>query len=67
LTDADLEKMVGQPHVTALAPNPLAQRDIAAMIDRVAGNKRLQANIRHEILERTDGIAAAKIYSEICF
>ena len=26
------------------------------MIDRVAGNKRLSANIRHEILERTDGI-----------
>ncbi len=47
---------VGQPHVTALTLNRLAQRDIAAMIDRVAGNKRLSANIRHEILERTDGI-----------
>ena len=46
---------VGQPHVTALTLNRLAQRDIAAMIDRVAGNN-LSANIRHEILERTDGI-----------
>ena len=47
---------VGRPHVTALTLNRLAQRDIDAMIDRVAGNKLLPADIRQDIIERTDGI-----------
>ena len=47
---------IGRPHVTALTLNRLAQRDIDAMIDRVAGNKQLPANIRRDIVERTDGI-----------
>jgi predicted ATPase len=47
---------VGLPHVTAVTVNRLEQREIAAMIDRVAGNKALSANIRHDIIERTDGI-----------
>jgi class 3 adenylate cyclase/tetratricopeptide (TPR) repeat protein len=47
---------IGQPHVTALTINRLAERDIAAMIDRVIGNKPLPANIRKDIVERTDGI-----------
>jgi class 3 adenylate cyclase len=47
---------IGRPHVTALTLNRLAQRDIDAMIDRVAGNKHLPANIRQDIIERTDGI-----------
>ncbi len=47
---------IGRPHVTALTLNRLAQRDIAAMIDRVVGNKGLPANIRQDIIERTDGI-----------
>ena len=47
---------IGRPHVTALTLNRLAQRDIDAMIDRVVGNKQLPANIRHDIIERTDGI-----------
>ena len=47
---------IGRPHVTALTINRLAQRDIEAMIDRVIGNKLLPANIRHDIIERTDGI-----------
>ena len=47
---------IGQPHVTALTINRLAQRDIVAMIDRVAGNKVLSASVRQEIIERTDGI-----------
>ena len=47
---------IGQPHVTALTLNRLAQRDIDAMIDRVVGNKLLPANIRQDIIERTDGI-----------
>ena len=47
---------IGRPHVTALTLNRMAQREIDAMIDRVAGNKQLPANIRQDIVERTDGI-----------
>ena len=47
---------IGRPHVTALTINRLAQREIDAMIDRVAGNKLFPANIRQDIVERTDGI-----------
>ena len=47
---------IGRPYVTALTINRLAQRDIEAMIDRVVGNKLLPANVRQDIIERTDGI-----------
>jgi len=47
---------VGQPHVTALALNRLGHRNVAALIDRVVGNKLLPADIRKDIIERTDGI-----------
>jgi class 3 adenylate cyclase/predicted ATPase len=47
---------VGQPHVTTLTINRLGQREIAAMIDRVTGNKLLLASVRLDIVERTDGI-----------
>ncbi len=47
---------IGRPHVTALTLNRLIQRDIDAMIDCVVGNKQLPANIRQDIIERTDGI-----------
>ena len=47
---------IGQPHVTVLAINRLTQREVEAMIDRVAGNKLVPADIRHDIIERTDGI-----------
>jgi class 3 adenylate cyclase len=47
---------IGRPHVTALTLNRLAQRDIDVMIDRIVGNKQLPANIRQDIIERTDGI-----------
>jgi predicted ATPase len=47
---------IGRPHVTALTINRLAQRNIAAMIDLIAGNKLLAADIRQDIIERTDGI-----------
>ena len=47
---------IGRPHVTALTLNRLTRREIDAMIDRVAGNKLLPANIRQDIIERTDGI-----------
>jgi predicted ATPase len=47
---------VGRPYVSSLALNRLGERDITAMIDRVVGNNPLPANIRQDIIERTDGI-----------
>jgi len=47
---------IGRPHVTALTINRLAQRDIEGMIDHVVGNASLRANVRRDIIERTDGI-----------
>ena len=47
---------IGRPHVTALTLNRLGEREIAAMIDGVTGNKPLPASIRQDIIERTDGI-----------
>jgi predicted ATPase len=47
---------IGRPHVTALNMNRLGEREIAAIIDGVTGNKLLPASIRQEIIERTDGI-----------
>ena len=47
---------IGRPHVTGLTLNRLGEREIAAMIDRVTGNKALPANLRRDIIERTDGI-----------
>ena len=47
---------VGRPYVTALNLNRLGEREIAAMIDRVTGNKPLPESIRQDIIERTDGI-----------
>ena len=47
---------IGRPYVTALNINRLGEREIAAMIDRVTGNKPLPTNIRQDIIERTDGI-----------
>ena len=47
---------MGRPYVTFVALNRLGERDIAATIDGVVGNKPLPANIRQDIIERTDGI-----------
>jgi predicted ATPase len=47
---------IGRPYVTALTINRLAHHDIEAMIDRVIGNKLIPASVRHDIIERTDGI-----------
>ena len=47
---------IGRPYVTALNLNRLGDREIAAMINRVAGNKALPESIRQDIIERTDGI-----------
>jgi predicted ATPase len=47
---------IGRPHVTALTLNRLGEREIAAMVDRVAGNEPLPESVRRDIIERTDGI-----------
>ena len=47
---------VARPHVTNLILNRMAQSDIAAMINRIIGNKLVPAKIRQEIVERADGI-----------
>jgi class 3 adenylate cyclase/predicted ATPase len=46
----------GRPHVTPLTINRLAPREVITLIDRVAGDKPLAANIRQDIIERADGI-----------
>jgi predicted ATPase len=46
----------GRPYVTPLTINRLADHDVGAIIDAVIGNKLLPANIRQDIIERTDGI-----------
>jgi predicted ATPase len=47
---------IGSPFVTALNINRLGDREIAALIDSVTGNKLLSGSIRQDIVERTDGI-----------
>ena len=47
---------IGRPYVAALTLNRLGGREVYAMIDRVAGNKHLSADLRQDIIERTDGI-----------
>jgi class 3 adenylate cyclase/tetratricopeptide (TPR) repeat protein len=47
---------IGRPHATALILNRLGERQIAAIIDRVTGNKLLSPSVRQDIIERTDGI-----------
>jgi predicted ATPase len=42
--------------VTAITINRLAKRDVGTMIDRVVGDDVLPANIREDIVERTDGV-----------
>jgi predicted ATPase len=47
---------IGQPYVTAVTLNRLGERETDAMIDGVAGDRRLPERVRQEIIERTDGI-----------
>src|SRR5262249_15469597 len=47
---------VGRPYVTARIINRLGEHEAGAMIDRIVGNKQLSANIRQDVIERTDGI-----------
>jgi predicted ATPase len=47
---------IGQAHATALTINRLTERQVGAMIDRIGGNQSIPESIRHDIIERTDGI-----------
>ena len=47
---------VGQAHVTSLTLNRLGEREVAAIIRRLVGNKQWAADVMAEIVERTDGI-----------
>jgi class 3 adenylate cyclase/tetratricopeptide (TPR) repeat protein len=47
---------VGRPNVTLFGINRLGKRESSTMIDAVIGNKPLPANIREDIIERTDGV-----------
>jgi class 3 adenylate cyclase/predicted ATPase len=47
---------IKQAHVTALALNRLAPRDVDVIIDHLIGNNPLPAAVRQDIIERTDGI-----------
>jgi class 3 adenylate cyclase/predicted ATPase len=47
---------IGRPYATALILNRLDEREIAAVIDGVTGNKLLSRTVRQDIIERTDGI-----------
>jgi predicted ATPase len=46
----------GRSHVMSLALNRLGEREAAAIIERLVGNKELPADVMAEIVERTDGI-----------
>jgi predicted ATPase len=47
---------LGHPRVTALTIGRLAPSEAMALIDRVAVNRPLAANIRQDIVERADGV-----------
>ena len=47
---------LGQSHVTSLTLNRLGEREAAAIIARLVGNRELPADVMAEIVERTDGI-----------
>jgi len=46
---------IGQPHVMALTVNRLSEREVTAMVHRVA-DKALPESVLHDIAERSDGI-----------
>jgi predicted ATPase len=47
---------IGRPYVAALTLNRLGEREIEALIDRVTGTNSLSESVKHDIIERTDGI-----------
>jgi class 3 adenylate cyclase/predicted ATPase len=47
---------IGRPHVSALTLNRLTRRDINSLIEGIIGDRSLRADIRQDIIDRTDGI-----------
>jgi class 3 adenylate cyclase/predicted ATPase len=47
---------LGRPYVTVLSLNRLGNRDIAALIGQITGNKSLPESVRRDIVERADGV-----------
>jgi class 3 adenylate cyclase len=47
---------VGKSHITTLTISRLTRREVDAMIDNLASEQSIPTNIRHDIIERTDGI-----------
>ncbi len=47
---------IGRPHVTALTLNRLRRGDVDSLIEGIVGSRPLPADIRQDIVERTDGI-----------
>ena len=47
---------MGRSYVTTLNLNRLGEREVAALVEQVAGNRALPEGIRQDIIERTDGI-----------
>jgi predicted ATPase len=47
---------MGQSQLTSIILNRLAERDAAAIVASLAGNKEMPADVLAEIVERTDGI-----------
>jgi predicted ATPase len=47
---------MGRSNVTTLNLNRLGEREVAALVERVTGNRSLPESIRQDIFERTDGI-----------
>ena len=47
---------IGRAYVTALTINRLSHREVGDIIDGMIGNNQLPANVRQDIIERTDGV-----------
>jgi class 3 adenylate cyclase/predicted ATPase len=47
---------LGEPQVTMVALNRLDQRDRTALVEQIAGGKRLPNEVVHQIADRTDGV-----------
>jgi class 3 adenylate cyclase/predicted ATPase len=47
---------IGQPHVTLLMLNRLSPRDVATIVERIAGSEALPSDVMQEIIDRTTGV-----------
>src|SRR6185312_616964 len=47
---------MGRSYVTTVNLNRLGEREVAALVEQVTGNRALPESIRQDIIERTDGI-----------